>query len=423
MPEGNRRRNVRTYSDKSSARRAEERIVKMPGPLEGIRVLSFARALAGPYTTMLLSDLGAEIIKIEDPRTGDLARWTGPFIEGISSYFLSVNRGQKSITLNLQHEKARKIVFDLVKKVDILVENFRPGVMERLGYSYDRVSRENPQIIYASLSGFGQTGPYASKPAFDMIAQGMGGAVSITGEPGRAPVRVGFSIGDIGAALFTSTAILAALHERGKSGKGQWIDVAMVDSQLALCENACARYFATGEIPAPLGSRHPLMTPFQIFPTQDGYIVLITVREEEWQTFCRIAGRDDLRTDPRFQSHKDRIGNYAEFEPLMNETLKTKTTREWLDCLEPAGVMCGPVNNIAQALSDPHVRQRGMVAEVSHPRAGKLKVVNTPMKFSRTPCRLENASPDLGAHAKEILGEFLGMSDEEIDELKKEKVI
>jgi CoA:oxalate CoA-transferase len=395
----------------------------MPGPLEGIRVLSFARALAGPYTTMLLCDLGAEIIKIEDPRIGDLARWTGPFIDGISSYFLSVNRGQKSITLNLQHEKARPIVFDLVKKVDILIENFRPGVMDRLGFGYERVRQENPQIIYASLSGFGQTGPYASKPAFDMIAQGMGGAVSITGEPGRAPVRVGFSVGDIGAALFTSTGILAALHERAKSGKGQWIDVAMVDSQLALCENACARYFATGEVPAPLGSRHPLMTPFQIFPTKDGYIVLITVREAEWQTFCRIAGREDLRSDPRFQSHKDRIAHYADFEPLMNDTLKAKTTREWLDCLEPAGVMCGPVNNIAQALSDPHVRQRDMVAEVNHPRAGKLKVVNTPIKFSRTPCRIESASPDLSAHTKEILGDLLGISDEEIEALIKEKVV
>ena len=396
---------------------------KMPGPLEGIRVLSFARALAGPYATMLLGDLGAEIIKIEDPRTGDTARRNGPFIGGISSYFLSINRGQKSITLDLRHERAGKIVFDLVKKVDILVENFRPGVMARLGFGYEVISRQNPKIIYASLSGFGQTGPYAAKPAFDMIAQGMGGTVSITGEAGRPPVRVGFSIGDIGAALFTAVAILAALHEREKSGKGQWIDVAMVDSQLALCENAYARYFATGEVPQPLGSRHPLMTPFQIFATKDGYMVLIAVREEEWQKFCKMAGREDLRTDSRFQTHKDRIANYPEFEALMNDLLKTKTTQGWLDLLEPAGIMCGPVNNIAQVVEDPHIRQRGMVVEVEHPRVGKLKLIGTPMKFSRTPCRIEKASPDLSAQTKEILNGLLGMSAEEINELKKQKVI
>jgi CoA:oxalate CoA-transferase len=395
----------------------------MPGPLEGVKVLSFARALAGPYTTMLLCDLGAEVIKIEDPRTGDLARWNGPFIQGISSYFLSINRGQKSITLDLRKEGAKKIVFALVKKVDILVENFRPGVMERLGFGYQSICQHNPGIIYASVSGFGQKGPYASKPAFDMIAQGMGGAVSITGEPGRPPVRVGFSIGDIGAALFAGVAILAALHEREKSGKGQWVDVAMVDSQVALCENACARYFATGEIPAPLGTRHPLLTPFQIFPTKDGSIVLITVPEEEWQKFCKIAGREDLLSDSRFQSHKDRIANYAVFEPLMNEIMRTRTTREWLDLLEPAGIMCGPVNNIAQVVADPHIREREMVVEVEHPRAGKLKVTGTPMKFSRTPCQIEKACPDIGEQTGEVLSTLLGMSPAEIEDLRKEKVL
>lgn len=395
----------------------------MPGPLEGIKVLSFARALAGPYTTMLLGDLGAEIIKIEDPRTGDIARWNGPFIQGISSYFLSINRGQKSITLDLRHERAKRIVFDLVKKVDILVENFRPGVMNRLGFSYEAISRENPQVIYASVSGFGQTGPYAQKPAFDMIAQGMGGMVSITGEHGRPPVRVGFSVGDIGAALFSAVAILAALHEKEKSGKGQWVDVAMVDSQVALCENACARYLATGEIPQPLGTRHPLLTPFQVFPTKDGSLVLITVREEEWQRFCKIAGREDLLSDSRFQSHKDRIANYQEFESLMKEVMKTRTTREWLEMLEPAEIMCGPVNNIAQVVEDPHIREREMVIEVEHPRAGKLKVTGTPMKFSRTPSKIERACPDLGEQTTEVLSNLLGMSSTEIETLQKEKVI
>jgi len=375
----------------------------MPGPLEGVKVLSFARNLAGPFCTMILCDLGAEVIKIEEAGKGDSARGIPPRIRGISSYFLSINRGSKSIALNLREERAKEAVFKLVDRVDIVVENFRPGVMKRLGFSYESISARNPRIIYASISGFGQKGPYSAKPAYDMIAQGVGGTVSITGEPGRPPVRVGYSIGDMGAGLFAATAILAALHEREKSGKGQWIDVAMVDCQVALCENACARYFATGEIPKPLGTRHPLLTPFQVFATRDGYMVLITVSEEEWQKFCKLTGRDDLASDPRFQSHPARIENYSAFEPRMNDLMKTRTTAEWLAFLEPAGIMCAPVNNIAQVVNDPHILEREMVVEVEHPRAGKLKVTGTPMKFSRTPCRIQKACPDMGQDTEEIL--------------------
>ena len=375
----------------------------MPGPLEGVKILSFARNLAGPFCTMILCDLGAEVIKIEEAGKGDSARGIPPRIRGISSYFLSINRGSKSIALNLREERAKEAVFRLVDRVDIVVENFRPGVMKRLGFSYESISARNPRIIYASISGFGQKGPYSAKPAYDMIAQGVGGTVSITGEPGRSPVRVGYSIGDMGAGLFAATAILAALHEREKSGKGQWIDVAMVDCQVALCENACARYFATGEIPKPLGTRHPLLTPFQVFATRDGYMVLITVSEEEWQKFCKLTGRDDLASDPRFQSHPARIENYSAFEPRMNELMKTRTTAEWLAFLEPAGIMCAPVNNIAQVVNDPHILEREMVVEVEHPRAGKLKVTGTPMKFSRTPCKIQKACPDMGQDTEEIL--------------------
>jgi crotonobetainyl-CoA:carnitine CoA-transferase CaiB-like acyl-CoA transferase len=316
----------------------------MPGPLESIKVLSFAKALAGPYASMLLCDLGAELFKIEGPQSGDMPRQNGPFIQGISSYFLSVNRGQKSITLDLRDDRVKKMIFELVKQVDIWVENFRPGAMSRLGLSYEVISRINPKIIYSSVSGFGQKGPYKLGPAFDMIAQGMGGTVIITGEPGRPPVRVGYSIGDIGAALFSALAILAALHEQEKSGKRQWIDVAMVDSQVALCEKVCARYFATGEIPKPQRSRHPLMTPFQIFPTKDGYIILITALEEDWRKFCKTVGREDLGCDPRFQSHSDRIKNYVTFELILNELMSTRTNADWISLLDPAGIMCGPVN-------------------------------------------------------------------------------
>ena len=379
--------------------------------------------LSGPFSTMLLSDLGAEVVKVEAPKLGDLARFAGPFIEEISSYFLSINRGKKSLTLDLKREGAREVVFKLVKGADILLENFRPGVMERLGLGYEAIREVNPGIIYASLSGFGQKGPYAQRPAFDMIAQGMGGVMSITGEPGRPPVRLGYSMGDIGASLFTCVAVLAALHEREKSGKGQWIDVAMLDSQVALCENACARYLATGEIPGPMGSRHPLFTPFEAFPTKDGYVVVVAQLPEDWKRFCRAAGKEDWTTDERFGSLEARLENYEEFLREMNALMRSRTTKEWITLLDAHRVMCGPVNNIEQVVRDPHVNEREMILDVEHPQAGRLKAVGTPMKFSRTPCRIERASPELGEHTEEILADWAGLSKEEIAELRESGVV
>ena len=395
----------------------------MPGPLEGVKVLSFCRALAGPFTSMLLCDLGAEVIKIEERETGDMTRSVGPYIEGLSSYFLSVNRGKKSITLDLRNEKAKQVVFELVKKVDIFIENFRPGVMARLGLTYDTIQEHNPKIIYCSISGFGQSGPYSQRPAFDMIAQGMGGVVSITGAPGGTPVRVGYSIGDMGAALFSSSAILAALHERHVSGKGQYIDVSMLDSQVALCENACSRHFATGEIPQPMGSRHPLNTPFQVFPTKDGYMVLIAHRDKNWAEFCKAVGREEWIEDERFQTNEARLQNYPVYMELMDALMKTRTTEEWEGVFKNYDVMCAPVNNIKQVTSDPHVLGREMILDVEHSRLGKLKVVGTPMNFSRTPCRLEKASPDLGEHTAEVLSGLIGMSGKEIQALKESKAV
>jgi len=395
----------------------------MAGPLAGIRVLSFCRMLAGPYASMLLSDLGAEVAKVEEPRMGDMARYAGPFVDQTSSYFLSVNRGKKSVTLDLKNPAARDVVFRMAQRADVLLENFRPGVMERLGLGYEAVRAHNPGIVYASLSGFGQDGPYAQKPAFDMIAQGMGGVLSITGEPGRPPVRVGFSVGDIGASLFAVIAILAALNERSRSGLGQRIDVAMLDAQVALCENAFARYFATGEIPGPTGSRHPLFTPFQAFPTQDGYIVLIAQFEQDWKKFCQAAGKTEWIEDERFRSMEARLEHYGTFVEEMERLMKTRTTREWLDCLEPAGVMCGPVNNIAQVAADPHVRHREMIVEVADSRGNRRRVVGTPMKFARTPCRIERASPELGEHTDSILSEWAGLTPEEIAGLRQQGVV
>jgi CoA:oxalate CoA-transferase len=395
----------------------------MPGPLNGYKVLSFGRILAGPYASMILCDMGAEVIKVEEPSKGDSARDNGPFVQGISSYFLSVNRGKKSITLNLRHDEGKEIARGLIRHVDVLIENFRPGVMDRLGLGYERVREINPRLVYASISGFGHTGPYAHRPAYDMVAQGMGGTVSITGEPGRPPVRVGYSIGDIGAALYAVSAILAALLEREQSGQGQWIDVAMLDCQVALCENALARYFATGQVPPPLGSRHPLVTPFQIFPTKDGWIVLIANQDEDWERLCRLIGRPDLLEDMRFSSRSERTRNHATLEPIFEKILRTRTTAHWLCDMEAAGIICSPVNDIRQVAEDPQVQSRGMITEVHHAKVGSMKVAGSPIKLSRTPCEIKEASPDLGQHTEEILTRLLGTRPEDIQRLREKGVV
>jgi CoA:oxalate CoA-transferase len=395
----------------------------MPGPLEGVKVLSFGQALAGPFSGMILSDLGAEVIKIEQPGRGDHSRLAEPVVDGMSAYFLSINRGKKSVTIDLKTERGREIIISMVRKVDILLENFRPGVMTRLQLDYETIRGHNPRIIYASLSGFGQTGPYSHRPAFDMIAQGMGGVVGITGHPGGAPARVGYSIGDMGASLFLTIAILAALHEREKSGEGQWIDVAMLDCQVALCENACARYLTTGEIPRPLGSRHPLFTPFQVFPTRDGHIVLIAYREGAWENFCQAVGKEAWISDERFNTNRARLDHYDQFEGEMNALMQTRTTEDWLKLFDAHGVMCGSVNDIEQVVRDPQVTARDMIVPVKHSRVGTRRVAGTPMKFSRTPCQIERGSPELGEHTSEVLINYLGLSKKEIEELKKRKVI
>jgi len=390
------------------------------GPLEGIRILDLTWVLSGPFATMVLGDLGAEIIKIERPKVGDIARGNGPHVNGVSTYFLSLNRGKKSLTLNLASPQGKDIFFRLVDQVDVVVENFVPGTMEKLGLGYERVKQRNPRVIYAACSGFGQTGPYAKKPAFDVVVQAMGGILSITGEPGRPPVRPGVSLGDIAAGLFLSIAILAALQERQKSGQGQMIDISMLDCQLAIEENAFVRYFATGEVPQALGTRHPVFTPFQVFPTRDGYIAVATMggAQDQWPLFCTIIGCLDIMTDDRFQTGWQRSQNHEILEPILNEAMKTKKTQEWLEEFEKVGIACGAVNTIDQVAADPQVSTREMIAEVHHPTAGRFKVVNTPVKLSRTPCQVERACPDLGEHTEECLRELLAMTGQEVDRLR-----
>ena len=397
----------------------------MSGPLEGIRILDLSWVLAGPFSTMVLSDLGAEVIKVERPQAGDLARGNGPFIDGESSYFLSINRGKKSITIDLQTPQGKQVFLKLVKKADVIVENFVPGTMKRLGLDYDAVQKENPGIIYASLSGFGQTGPYAQYRALDVIIQAMGGMMSITGEPGGPPLRPGASIGDITAGLFTTIGILTALIERKNSGKGQMLDISMLDCQLSILENAFARYFATGKVPQRLGSRHPVFTPFQAFETKDGNIVVAMVGgvRNQWQLFCAIIGHLELMDDERYQTGALRTEHYHELEPILSEVMKTKTTAEWIKELSEVGIPCGPINTIDQVASHPQILHREMIVEIPHPKLGKVKLINSPVKLSRTPAKVEQVAPELGQDTAQLLAEILGMSQDEIENLEESKVI
>ena len=332
----------------------------MPGPLEGIRVLDLSWVLSGPFATMVLADLGAEVIKVERPLYGDRARGTAPFLNDYSSYFMSVNRGKRSVTIDLTHPKGKDLILRLVEQVDVLVENFTSGTMKELGLDYPVLRQRNPRLIYAAISGFGQTGPYAQRPALDIVVQAMSGMMSINGEPGRPPARLGISLGDLGASLFAVVGILAALEERHRSGQGQMLDLSMLDCQVALADGPFMRYLATGEIPQPLGSRHPVFTPFQAFPTADGYIVVAIIggTNDQWPLFCFAIGRMDLVDDERFVDGWTRTLHHEVLEPIIAEAMRKKATAQWLEELGQLGIPCGPVNTIAQAAQDPQVQAR-----------------------------------------------------------------
>ena len=400
----------------------------MATPLEGIKVLDLTRVLAGPYATMLLCDLGAEVIKIEQPGTGDESRNFGPFKNGFSLYFMSVNRGKRSITLNLKTQRGREIFLQLVKQCDVVVENFRPGTMQKLGLDYDTLKAVSPSLIYAACSGFGQTGPSAQQGAYDMIIQGMGGIMSITGEPPspdekRAPVRVGTSISDITAALFTTIGILSALHHRHQTGRGQLVDVAMLDSLVAVLENAVVRYFATGEVPQPLGSRHPAITPFEAFASADGYVIIAIGNDTLWEKFCEHVGRRELISDARFRTNADRTANHSELFPILSEILRQRTTDAWIDALEKIGVPCGPINAMDKVVNHPQVQAREMITQVVHQITGAVEVPGMPIKLSETPGSVYAPAPSLGEHTIAVLTELLGMRLDEVEKLRQEGVV
>ncbi len=395
------------------------------GPLHGLRVLDLSWVLAGPYCTMTLCDLGAEVVKCERPPFGDVARTTGPLVDGESGYFFSVNRGKKSIAIDLKQEAGKELFLRLVQEFDILVENFRPGTLESLGVGYEVLSKVHPRLIYAAISGYGQTGPMREKPALDVVVQGVGGIMSVTGEPGGPPIKPGVSLGDITGGLYGVIGILAAVWERERSGRGQLVDISMLDCQVAILENAFLRYFLTGEPPQPMGTRHSWAVPFQAFPTADGWFVLALAWgvPNQWALLCSELDRVDLIDDPRFATSTARSAHHAELEPLLNEAFRTRTSAEWVARLEPYGIPCGPLNSIPEVTRMPQLEAREMFVPVTHKVLGTLPLVNTPLKLSRTPAGIRGSSPDMGEHSREVLRDRLGMTDAEIDALAASDVV
>lgn len=393
------------------------------GALSDIKVLDLTRVLAGPYCTMVLADLGAEIIKVEQPIVGDDARAFGPYLEGESGYFMSINRNKESMTVNLKSPEGKEIIKAMVKEVDVVVENFRPGTMKKLGLDYDVLKEINPRIIYATSTGYGQSGPYSQRPAYDAVVQAMGGIMSITGQPGGEPTRVGSSIGDITAGIFTAIGILAALHERENSGLGQMVDVAMLDCQVAILENAITRYLFTGDVPHPIGNRHPSIVPFESFATKSEPIIVAVGNDKLWVTFCDLLGLNELVDDPRFSSNPLRSENYNELRPKIAEKMLIKTAEEWQAIFDENGIPSGPINTVDKVLENPQVIARHMIEEVDHPVAGKTRIPGIPIKLSRTPGEITKAAPLLGADTETLLGKYLGYDAEKIAELREKKAI
>ena len=393
------------------------------GALSDIRVVDLSRILAGPYCTMLLADYGAEVIKIEQPGQGDGTRqWGPPWLEGESAYFLSVNRNKKSLTLNLKSDEGQAILKKLCQNADVLIENFKPGTMERMGLDYDTLRQDNPGLIYCSISGYGQTGPYRDRPGYDFMIQAQGGIMSVTGPADGEPHKVGVAIVDITAGLFASNAILAALHYRERSGQGQFIDVALLDTQVAWLANVAHNYFASGSQPKRYGNGHPNIVPYQSFKAADGYVALAVGSDGQYRAFCEAVGRPDLWEDERFQRNAGRVEQREILVPLLQELFAGRTAGAWIDLLLAAGIPVGPINDIPTILADPQVAARQMVQEVEHDTAGTIQMLGPVAKLSRTPAEIRQAPPVLGSDSDSVLAE-LGYKPAQILALREEGVV
>ncbi len=385
---------------------------KAQGPFSGLLVLDLTRVLAGPYAALMMAELGARVIKIEPPE-GDDARRYGPFVTGEngvakSGYFMSINRGKESIALDLKKKEDRAIFEAQLTRADVLIENYRGGTMEKLGYGWHSLKDKYPRLIYAAVSGFGHTGPYAARPAYDMVVQAMGGIMSLTGHPGGPPTRVGTSVGDLTAALFGTVGISAALYEREKTGRGQKVDVAMLDCQVAILENAIARYIATGEVPGPLGTKHPSIAPFAAFKTRDDYIVIAAGNDALFERVAKVLGHEAWSREPHFATNPARVQHLDALHAAMESALAARYAKDWLALLEKEGVPCAPINDVAAVMSDPQVLARNMIVTSNDPDLGAVRMQGNPIKLSEhADPRTRDSAPDLDGDRDAILRELL----------------
>jgi crotonobetainyl-CoA:carnitine CoA-transferase CaiB-like acyl-CoA transferase len=400
------------------------------GALSHVRVLELSRVLAGPWASQLLADLGAEVVKIERPGTGDESRgWGPPWLitpagaeTRESAYFACTNRGKKSVTVDLARPEGQAIIRRLAERSDVLLENFKVGSLSRLGLGWEELSALNPRLVYCSITGFGQSGPYRDRPGYDFVVQAMGGLMSVTGEPDGEPMKAGVAMTDILTGMYAATAVLAALAHRERSGEGQRVDLALLDVQVATLANLAENYLVTGRAPDRHGNAHASIVPYQTFVTLDGYVVVAVGNDAQFGRLCAVAGRPELATDPRFATNAARVENRTALVPVLQALLASRPTREWVGALEGADVPCSPINDLAQVFDDPQVRSRGLRVEVPHPLAGTVPVVASPMRLSRTPVH-HGTPPLLGEHTREVLGDVLGMGEAEIESLRREKVI
>jgi crotonobetainyl-CoA:carnitine CoA-transferase CaiB-like acyl-CoA transferase len=390
----------------------------------GVRVLDLSRMLAGPYGSMLMADLGAEVIKIEDPDGGDPMRQMGPpFLPGgESAYFLSINRNKKSLALDLTRPAGVQVFLDLARVADVVWDNFRPGILERLGCGHGRLRELNPRLVCCSISAFGQAGPYRDWPAFDLALQAMGGGMSITGEEGRAPVRMGLPIGDLAGGMFGAFAVAGALYRRERTGQGAVVDLSLLDCQVSLLTYLAQYFWADGKVPGPMGSGHSSVVPYQALPAADGFLVVAVFAEKFWAGFCRAIDRPELESDPRFDSNGERVANRALLVPQLEELFRTRTVGEWLARLQREGVPAAPINRLDQVLGDPQVLLRQMVVTTEHPRHGVLPTLGTPVKVDGHLGLEVEPAPSLGQHDREVLSGLLGYPDERLAALRDAKV-
>jgi crotonobetainyl-CoA:carnitine CoA-transferase CaiB-like acyl-CoA transferase len=396
------------------------------GPLRGLRVLDLTRVLAGPTCTQMLGDMGAEVIKIERPESGDDTRGFAPPVwpgTQESAYFLGVNRNKKSLTLDIAKEEGQAIIHQLLETCDILVENFKVGALAKYGLGFDQLKAKNPGLIYCSITGFGQTGPYAPRPGYDALIQGMGGVMSLTGEPEGLPQKVGVPVADLFAGLYGCIGILAALRHRERTGQGQQIDIGMLDTSVAWLANQGMNYLATGENPPRLGNQHPNIAPYQVFPTKDGHIVLSVGNDPTFERFCKSFGCEAMLADPRFATNAERVANRDAVTATLTPVMQSRTTAEWVAALEERKIGCGPINKLSDVFADPHVKARGCTVDLTLSNGANVTVIANPVRLSATPADYRIAPPLLGEHSEEVLTGLLGMTEAQVQALKDKGVV